>query len=201
LAFGAGDGAKITLTKNLPVASGIGGGSADAAATLRALSRLWAAPIPPSETLGADVPVCLGGRPTRMQGIGDILMPIPDLPAMAILLANPGIPIATADVFRRLEWTNGSDLPQMAWTDAASFVHWLSTCRNDLQQAAEALCQPIASLIAEISALDGCLLARMSGSGATCFGLFAGLAEAKSAATVLKKIRPDYWGQAAEILP
>ncbi|MEO8531404.1 MAG: 4-(cytidine 5'-diphospho)-2-C-methyl-D-erythritol kinase [Deltaproteobacteria bacterium] len=200
-AFGAGRGAAIHLTKNLPLASGVGGGSADAAATLRALSRLWDMAVPDALALGADVPVCLAARAARMSGVGEVLAALPALPALGIVLANPGLAVSTASVFRNLSGF-GSALPALrAWTDAADFAGWLGDCRNDLQAPAEALCPAIMPLLAETSALTGCLLARMSGSGATCFGLFADLALAEAAARDLQLERPSEWVRAAAILP
>ena len=201
-AFGAERGAKINLTKNLPVASGIGGGSADAAAALRALSRLWDRPMPDPVALGADVPVCVSLRATRMRGIGDVLEPVQTLPSMFVVLANPGVAVSTADVFRELSHAGGEEIPAIpVGADATTFARWLKGCRNDLEVPACAICPAIAPLIAHIATQEGCLLARMSGSGATCFGLFATLSGAEQAARALKILRPDYWIKAVPILP
>lgn len=195
-------GARITLQKNLPVSSGIGGGSADAAATLHALSQLWSLPLPPPETiltLGADLPVCLAGHPARMQGIGDLLTPLP-LPPAWIVLANPGVVLPTAAVFRALHDRNlpGLALPPPL-NHAADLVLYLQTTRNDLEPPARALAPAIPKTIAALGHQSGCLLARMSGSGATCFGLFVGQTEAQTAARSLLAAHPEWWVIAAAL--
>jgi 4-diphosphocytidyl-2-C-methyl-D-erythritol kinase len=201
-AFGEVPGASITLTKVLPVSSGIGGGSADAAAALRALAALWKRPCPEAGGLGADVPVCLAGRPARMQGIGERLSPLPPLPeGLALVLANPGVGVSTPEVFRALASKTNAPLPVPAWTDAASFTTYLRSCRNDLQAPALTLCPEIAPLLADLAALSDALMARMSGSGATCFALFASLADAERGAARLQRKRPSNWIVAAPILP
>ncbi len=188
----------MVLTKILPVASGIGGGSADAAAALRALGRLWG--IAPDTmdlpalalTLGADVPVCLHSRPARMGGIGERLGPAPRLPDFGMALINPGVPIATAEVFhaRRGAFSPPAELPD-SWSDVAAMAADLAALRNDLEPAAIALCPTIGAVLEELTALPGCLLARMSGSGATCFGLFATAEAARDAAARIA--RPGWW--------
>jgi 4-diphosphocytidyl-2-C-methyl-D-erythritol kinase len=188
--------AALRLAKRLPVASGIGGGSADAAATLRALCRLWgiapeAVDLPGlSLVLGADVPVCLAARTARMGGIGERIEPAPRLPGFGLLLANPRVALATPDVFRarRGDFAPRADLPP-AWPDAAAMAADLSRLGNDLEAAAITLCPQIAETLAAIAARPGCLLARMSGSGATCFGLFATPERSAAAAAAL----PDAW--------
>ncbi|MBN8898253.1 MAG: 4-(cytidine 5'-diphospho)-2-C-methyl-D-erythritol kinase [Rhodospirillales bacterium] len=191
-------GAALTLDKRLPVASGIGGGSADAAAVLRLLVRLWGvAPDPAAlhrlaQSLGADVPVCLECRSVRMRGIGEVLAPVPPLPACGLLLVNPGVGVATADVFRARQGQPFSAPPPLpaAWPDAVSLAAWLRDCGNDLEPPARALCPPIGTVLAAIARQPACLLARMSGSGATCFGLFPTEAEAQAAAD---RLRPEGW--------
>ena len=191
--------ARLTLDKRLPVASGIGGGSADAAAVLRLLARLWGiqggvpADLPAiAATLGADVPVCLDARPARMRGVGEQLGPAPVLPDAGIVLLNPGGALATGLVFRARQGGYGSAaaLPD-AWPDAAAMAHDLAALRNDLQPAAVALHPPIDRALAALAADKSCLLARMSGSGATCFGLYADPGSAVRAAAALA--RPGWW--------
>lgn len=186
---------QLHLEKNLPVASGIGGGSADAAAALVLLARQWNFAPPLLEIalkLGADVPVCLASRPMRMAGIGEILTPAPRLPAFGMLLVNPGIPVATAAVFRaRSQAFSAPAALPAAWPDAAAMAAWLSAQKNDLEAPAIALAPGIAAVLAQLRALPGLLLARMSGSGATCFALFATPAAAAEAAACLKQ--PDWW--------
>jgi 4-diphosphocytidyl-2-C-methyl-D-erythritol kinase len=187
-------GARLHLVKNLPVASGIGGGSADAAATLRLLRAHWRLNLPLHEialSLGADVPVCLDSRPARMSGIGEILSPSPKLPNFGMLLVNPGIQVPTADVFRARTggFSPAANLPAR-WPDAASMAATLSGLNNDLEAPAIALAPRIGSVLKEIRALPGILLARMSGSGATCFGIFA---TASAAADAKASISPEWW--------
>lgn len=203
--FDTDRGAVIRLDKRLPVASGIGGGSADAAATLAALGRLWDLPLPdPAEVLalGADVPVCLSGRPVRMRGIGETLDPIPSLPErLALVLANPRVAVPTPAVFRALaRRTNPpmADLPA-EFASAGDFADWLHAQRNDLEPAAIGLA-PIIRETLDALATTGCLLTRMSGSGATCFGLFADPEAAETAAETLRRDRPDWWIAAAPVL-
>ncbi len=195
--FAGAAGAEITLTKNLPVASGIGGGSADAAATLRALARLWAMPLPDADRvlrLGADVPACLVGRPLRMQGIGERLQPLPDLPAAHLVLINPGLAVATPAVFKALPAKNNPALPDMpGFANAVEMAQWLAAQRNDLEGPALQLAPVIGVVKQALATAPGCLLARMSGSGATCFGLFADPAQAQLARAAIRAARPDWW--------
>ena len=139
--LGRGRGAALTLDKRLPVASGIGGGSADAAAALRLLARLWGLPLPPAEALlglGADVPVCLAGTACRMRGIGEELEPVA-LPPFWLVLANPGVPVATGAVFAGLAGRFGAPLAAPpAFADAAALAGWLAEQRNDLEAPAAA---------------------------------------------------------------
>jgi 4-diphosphocytidyl-2-C-methyl-D-erythritol kinase len=194
-------GAALRLEKRLPVASGIGGGSADAAAALRGLNRLWGLGLPEAVlreralALGADVPVCVASRPARMQGVGEVMLPAPRLPpGVALLLANPGVALATPAVFRARQggFSAPAALPD-AWGDVAAMAADLRACGNDLEAAAVSLCAPVAEVLTAIAAQPGCLLARMSGSGATCFGLFDGVAGARAAADAL----PARWWRSA----
>lgn len=200
----AAPAARLRLAKHLPVASGIGGGSADAAAALRVLDRLWGTALGPARlariaaTLGADVPVCVASRPAVMQGIGEILHPAPPLPGFALLLVNPRLPVPTPAVFKARAaagagFTPPAALPATGWADAASFARDLAALGNDLEAPAIGLCPPISEVLDAIRTQPGCLLARMSGSGATCFGLFAAAAPAKAAAAAL----PRSWWRAA----
>ena len=190
-------GATLVLHKHLPVASGIGGGSADAAATLRLLCRLWDLHLPEGSLhtialgLGADVPVCLASRPARMTGIGEVLSPVPPLPPVGLLLANPGIEVATADVFRaRAGPFSPPAPPSPEWPDGVALASSLAATGNDLEAPALAVAPEIGAVLDELRALSGSLLARMSGSGATCFALFASPAEAERASANLP---PAWW--------
>lgn len=203
-AFKSGRGAAVTLEKVLPVASGIGGGSADAAATLRALSSLWGLPLPPADNvlaLGADVPVCLAGRPARMSGVGETLVPVPALPAMAVVLVNPRVEVATPAVFGALARKSNTPLEPLppAFASAAALAGWLAHQRNDLEAPAIAVAPVIAEVLAAIATTSP-LVTRMSGSGATCFGLFASLEDAAAAAKAVALGRPGWWVRAAPIL-
>lgn len=191
------------LWKTIPSAAGIGGGSSDAAAALRAVTTLTGAPLPPlpeTAALGADIPVCLGQQPQRMRGVGEDLAPVPDLPFCALLLVNPGIAVPTGAVFdamaRRDNAPMVSRLPD--WADLVAFTGWLAAQRNDMEPSARSLAPVIAEVIAALDAAPGCRLARMSGSGATCFGLFATLAEAEAAAAPLRR-RAGWWVAAAPV--
>jgi 4-diphosphocytidyl-2-C-methyl-D-erythritol kinase len=191
-------GASLTLGKMIPVAAGLGGGSSDAAAALRLLARLWHMPPPTpalAVTLGADVPVCLSPAPARMQGIGEVLSPAPALPAgLGLVLANPRVPLATPPVFsaRSGPFDAPVSLPAR-FADAADLAAFLATTRNGLEDAAVSLCPVIATVRAACAALPGALLARMSGSGPTCFALFATVAEAERAAGLLTAREPGWW--------
>lgn len=192
-------GAALRLEKNLPVASGIGGGSADAAAALRGLSALWGIKRPDlpalALALGADVPVCLRCLPTRMQGIGEILAPSPRLPNFGMVLVNPGVAVPTPAVFKARQggFTPPPRLPAL-WADSASMAADLARCTNDLQAASIALQPVIGEVLAMLAALPGALLARMSGSGATCFALFPTPDMAAHAAKLIQQKDWWYWG-------
>ena len=196
------------LEKNLPIASGIGGGSADAAAALRAMMRLWGDP-PGSINgialqLGADVPVCLKKRPSFMTGLGENLRTIPRLPEMHAVLANPGVSVSTADVFQRLQAgpVEGPDrLPLLPGVETLDrLVAWLEENGNDLEGPAMAIEPVIETVINDLQATAGCRLARMSGSGATCFALYDDPFDSAEAAAVLKEKHGNWWVTATRFL-
>lgn len=191
---------RLRLEKNLPVAAGIGGGSADAAAALRLMLRTSSLELDAAELqtlalkLGADVPACLSGQSCRMRGIGDILEPV-DLPDWkALVLVNPLLPSGTAEVFARLGLSPGETC------GAALDVQAPRSWRNDLQPPAQALVPEIATMVAALAAEPAIHCARMSGSGATCFGATASLAEAEAVAVLLARRYPRWWVKAATIL-
>ena len=189
--------AQITLDKHLPAAAGIGGGSSDAAATLRALMQSQEADgaVMPENVLalGADVPVCLAATATRMSGIGEVLEPIPGLPPFAAVLVNPGVGVSTPEVFRALRHKDGAPMGEIpAFSGFDSCVAWLAEQRNDLQAAAVAQ-QPVIGRVLDRLQERGAVLARMSGSGATCFGLFADTESAKQVAADLARVEPEWW--------
>ncbi|HEX7389445.1 MAG TPA: 4-(cytidine 5'-diphospho)-2-C-methyl-D-erythritol kinase, partial [Acidiphilium sp.] len=184
----------FTLTKSLPVASGIGGGSADAAAALRLLAAHWNCPVPPglALSLGADVPVCLANRPARMGGIGEILTEAPALPEFGMILVNPGIAVSTPAIFAAREgaFSPPAELPAR-WENAAAMAETLARLTNDLEPPAIRLAPAIGEVLTALSAAPDCLLARMSGSGATCFGIFPTAGAAARAASTLT--HPGWW--------
>lgn len=194
--------AHVRLTKNLPVSSGIGGGSADAAAALRSLSDLWSVELPNDRglSLGADVPVCLASRATRMQGIGDRLTAVDFLPSMAAVLINSGDAVSTPMIFETLENKENSDigkLPDGPLTFDGT-VSFLSMLRNDLQKPTMNQVPKIERILCALTD-TGAALTRMSGSGATCFGLYDDLTKAKNAAHDLQVKNPDWWVKAVTL--
>jgi 4-diphosphocytidyl-2-C-methyl-D-erythritol kinase len=195
----------ITLAKHLPIASGIGGGSADAAATLRGLMRLWQADLDPERlsrialSLGADVPMCLSNRPAMARGIGEELTPVEHLPSFAMVMINPLIAVSTPEIFRRLERRDNPPAPPVPPLPAThgDWLSFLCTLRNDLQPPARALVPEIGQLCETLTA-QGARLARMSGSGATCFGIFENRHAAERAAAQLAIAHPRAYIQAIQ---
>lgn len=195
-------GAKIRLTKNLPVAAGIGGGSADAAACLRALNRFWQTGRSDfvlrelSLELGADMAVCMYSKPARMRGLGERVDPVRGLPELWLLLVNPLQPLSTAAVFGNLTVPDEPRLRAAGFPARPSPVqigYWLSYTRNDLEPPAIDLMPGIATILAELAAYDACVIARMSGSGPTCFGLFLDQNACEQASAELREKLPDHW--------
>jgi 4-diphosphocytidyl-2-C-methyl-D-erythritol kinase len=201
---GARAGASIRLTKNLPIASGIGGGSADAAATISGLCGLWdvapgrAALLRLAAKLGADVPVCLDGVPSFVGGIGEELAPARGLPTAWLLLANPRVATPTPAVFKARQ---GPFSKSARWSepprDFSDFAARLRGCGNDLTEAAISVTPAIRDVLVALAGLPGCVLARLSGSGATCFGLFSEEATARAAEAELRAAQPGWWVVAA----
>lgn len=192
----------LSLDKSLPVASGIGGGSADAAATLRVLARMLGIStddeglFTASLSLGADVPMCLSSRPARVQGIGEAMTPVLGLPSLHLVLINPGVGVSTPSVFKVLMEKHNTPLPDLPGNVAfVPFVEWLRQTRNDLQQPASGQAPQIADAIAALEAA-GAALARMSGSGATCFGLFPTAQAAHGAAHAIASAAPTWYVKA-----
>ncbi|MGH1452170.1 MAG: 4-(cytidine 5'-diphospho)-2-C-methyl-D-erythritol kinase [Paracoccaceae bacterium] len=194
-----GQGVDVMLDKRLPAAAGIGGGSSDAAACLRAIGELtgkW--PGDQGLRLGADVPVCMAARAARMRGIGEDVAVLSEIPEVFAVLVNPGVAVPTPEVFRRLKVKQNppmGDIPD--WADAGDLAVWLGRQRNDLQAPAVAAEPVIGTVLDAIGATGGCLLARMSGSGATCFGLYGDQAAADAAAAGLQ--RDGWWVAAARL--
>ncbi|MEC9470383.1 MAG: 4-(cytidine 5'-diphospho)-2-C-methyl-D-erythritol kinase [Pseudomonadota bacterium] len=191
---------RLTLTKRLPVASGIGGGSSDAATTLRLLEDFTGTYLAEEDlhalalTLGADVPVCLFPEPQIMRGIGGDLSAGPDLPPCGIVLVNPRVGVSTPEVFKSMEQRDNApmDLMPEKFETLASLVAYLASCRNDLQDPAKGLCPEIGQVLSELEVDTRVDLARMSGSGATCFGLCE-LNAAMDVERALRSSHPDWW--------
>ncbi|HXC56436.1 MAG TPA: 4-(cytidine 5'-diphospho)-2-C-methyl-D-erythritol kinase [Rhizomicrobium sp.] len=205
---GVAAGAAITLTKNLPVASGIGGGSADAAATLRGLTHLWGLARETfelaelAEMLGSDVPVCVASRAAWMEGRGERLTRVRRAPRGDLVLVNPGVAVPTAAVFAGLKSRRGTgalDYPILEG-DAWSLAEFLRETNNDLEAPALAIAPAIGEALAALRAQAGVYLARMSGSGATCFALFESAEAAAAAAQAIQAARPAWWVAATQIL-
>ncbi len=197
--FPTGRGCAIHLQKNLPVASGIGGGSADAAAALQGLAEVWDVDLPDSRaqlSLGADVPVCVAGGAVRMQGVGEVITPVSGLPDLPVVLVNPGVGVSTPEIFASLAEKENPPIttPPTGARNIGQTVDWLSAQRNDLQMAAERRIPVISDVLAAFENA-GTALARMSGSGATCFGIFETTQEAAAAAETLQQHHPDWWVQ------
>ncbi len=205
----------FSLDKVLPVAAGIGGGSADAAAALRLLAQLNGLTLDDPRLIevalatGADVPVCLASRACDMAGVGETLLPL-SLPKMPCVLVNPGIPVATKDVFAALGVRPGhllvgvtDVLRAVAWPEAgASVEEWveaLAANSNDLEEPAKRIQPVIGEVIAALNATDGAWLARMSGSGATCFAIYENTAEAGRAAEKIRRDHPGWWVHAGTL--
>jgi len=209
-ATGGTQGAAIRLTKRLPAAAGLGGGSADAAAALKALNVLWQTGLDAPTLaalglrLGADVPVCLFGRAAFMGGIGEELAPAPALPTAWVVLVNPGVGLSTPAVFAKRAELSGETYSaqarfEYAPGDAAELAAVLGKRRNDLEDAAVSLEPAVGRALAALESQPGTLLARMSGSGATCFGLFPGADDAARAAMALSAEHPGWWVKPASL--
>jgi 4-diphosphocytidyl-2-C-methyl-D-erythritol kinase len=205
----------FTLDKVLPVAAGIGGGSADAAAALRLLAQLNGLALDDQRlhavalATGADVPVCLASRPCDMTGVGESLLPL-SLPIMPCVMVNPRVPVATKDVFNALGLRNGQllvgatdVLRGTAWPQAgASVEDWvevLAASSNDLEGPATRIQPIIGEVISALAATNGAWLARMSGSGATCFALYENTADAGRAADAIRRDHPEWWVHAGTL--
>lgn len=188
----------LTLEKNLPVASGIGGGSSDAAATLRLLNRVWRLDLSLERLaeialpLGADLPMCVHGRPLRARGIGETIDRLGGFPALPMVLVNPGVAVSTPAVFRALERRDNPGFPDLParFADTDTLVGWLAATRNDLEAPAVRVAPVIGDVLARLRGRPGCRLARMSGSGATCFAIFGTDTEAREAAAAMPA---DWW--------
>lgn len=205
--LGRTGGAAVRLHKMIPIAAGLGGGSADGAAVLLALSRLWHAEVPMpvlsdmARRLGADLPVCLQSRTAFMAGVGEQIQIAPEVPPLGIALVNPQVAVPTAEVFRR--WQRSAEpatRPSYQPADPISLINALRECRNDLTAPALAIAPVIGEVLSAIDATPGLLLGRMSGSGATCFGLYADAVAAQLAAEQIALARPDWWVRSGRLI-
>jgi 4-diphosphocytidyl-2-C-methyl-D-erythritol kinase len=200
-------GAAITLEKNLPATSGIGGGSADAAATLIGLAQHWNLSTTTSELcalglpLGADIPICVHGQAALVSGIGEIIKPAPTLPTAWLVLANPNVPVSTPSVFaaRTGDFSEPAPLAKTP-KDTRDFAAALKERRNDLTDGAISVAPVIKETLNALAQCPDALLARLSGSGATCFALFADEQQAQTSANSLGNDHPDWWIEAAPLL-
>lgn len=198
---------RLHLDKRLPVASGIGGGSADAAAALKLLARLWGYQPAPEKLaaialeLGADVPMCLASRPLIASGIGESLNPVELGFVLDLVIINPRIGVSTPVVFSALESRTNPSLPAPeGLSDRTRFINWLTQTRNDLEPPACAKVPAIADCLLSLRDV-GALFARMSGSGASCFGIFENAAAAEAAAIAVRKAQPGWFVEATHTLP
>ena len=200
VALGVEPNVRIVLEKNLPIASGIGGGSTDAAATLKALQTLWGKTLPDEKLhalaleLGADVPSCLAGKAVQVSGIGEILTPAPKIPALPVVLVNPNKPVSTPAVFKTRKPVFSKPMPfANDCGDIDVFIAELKKRHNDLQDAACALEPAVAEVLKSLEKQLLCLFSAMSGSGGTCFGLFRTAKDAAEARADLTANHPNWW--------
>ncbi len=199
-------GVRIHLTKNLPISSGIGGGSSDAATTLLALNQLWQCHLQQEALekiaimIGADVPVCLTKKPTIISGIGEKLSNLSSFPSGAIVLVNSNKLLSTPKVFANLKNSQNAALPEISdnFSDFSTLMNWLSKTRNDLESSAIELEPEIQTIKLELLNQKHCEIARMSGSGATYFGLFQNYEDAQQACQNLQKKYPNWWIKAGK---
>ena len=200
---GTAPAASIRVVKEIPAGAGLGGGSADAAAVLRALNERLETPMEAEAlralglTLGADVPMCLAGQALRARGIGEAIDLIEGWPLLPMVLVWPGGSVSTAEVFGALASRENPPLPDPpAPPDVGAVCDWVAACRNDLEAPALRIAPEIGDVLAALRSTEGCRVARMSGSGSACFGLYAERAEAEAAAERLRGAHPSWWVRA-----
>lgn len=200
-------GLHIHLEKNLPIAAGIGGGSADAAATLRLISRYTDNKVSPQQfadlalKIGADVPMCLAAKTSLVTGIGADISHLETMPPLYITLVNPREAVSTPAMFAALKQANNQCIPPLGsgFGTIAELTNWLGQTRNDLQVPAEKLVPEISQIIASLTEAKGTILTRMSGSGATVFGLYASRDDAQNALEKIKSENQAWWAVATKI--
>lgn len=201
-AFLRQDDLAFSLDKQLPASAGIGGGTSDAAASLRAVVALRGCAVPADLLpLGADVPICALAQAARMQGIGERVTPVSGLPRLYAVLVNPGVTVATPTIFKALARKDNAPMPDILprFQTAVDLAGWLRLQRNDLERPAIAAQPIIGGVLGELSATGAPLLVRMSGSGATCFALYASAEEAALSAADLAFKHPDWWVRACQL--
>ena len=194
LMFPAGCTTEIILHKTMPIASGIGGGSADAAATLKAMAQLWNVPLPPLAAqlvLGADLPACMESGPILMQGVGDLISPVKNIPKLFACLANSGEAVSTALIFKKLV-SKFNQAMDPTPTAPLNWLYWLAQQRNDLQPPALIAHPIIASVLCQLKTHNP-IVSRMSGSGGTCFAVFENLESAKNCAQGIRYANAKWW--------
>ena len=192
--FPAGCATEIILHKTMPIASGIGGGSADAAATLKAMGQLWELPLPriaEQLALGADVPACMESKPVLMQGVGDLISTVQNIPPLYVCLVNSGEAVSTALIFNQLMSKSNPALDPIP-NAHSDWLYWLTQQRNDLQSPAIMAEPVIASVLCQLQEHNP-IFSRMSGSGASCFAIFETLEAAKTCAQEIKHSHPSWW--------
>ncbi len=201
-----GTGFRINLEKSIPVSAGLGGGSMNAALALRLASNYLTCPLPNDTgkitSIGSDLPVCLTGKPSMVSGLGEKIAVLGGFPEFPLLLVNPNKPVQTQDVYNRLDKVNNSSqTPFPAMGKRIDVITWLREQRNDLEPPALQLCPEIKDILSGLKKQDGCLVARMSGSGGTCFGIFQTAEQVSVAARTIKQLKPWWWVQPTRILP
>ncbi len=200
------EGATITLQKRLPVAAGIGGGTADAAAALRVLTRVWGLSPKAGEletlaaTLGSDVPACLRSSSLYMNGVGEKITVAPEIAGWHAVLINPMKSLSTQEVFAAYSGRYSSAMRHpSAFASQEAGIQFLRQAKNDLQPAAQSLIPLIVDVLAALDVQQGCALARMSGSGATCYGIYKTRENAQNAAMILARAYPEWWVQETKL--
>ena len=197
-------GAKITVSKNIPVAAGLGGGSADAAAAIQALCKLWNIGLEDrvlatiALSLGSDVPACLLSKTAQISGFGEILKPVPEFPKnLHLVLVNPGIKLLTKSVYEGFRGPfKGTKSISLFPTNPTNLPAFLQQCSNDLSESAKELCPDIIEVLDALESCTGCYLARISGSGPSCFGIFPNAKVANLAALQIARRKTDWWVKA-----
>ncbi|MDE2739259.1 MAG: 4-(cytidine 5'-diphospho)-2-C-methyl-D-erythritol kinase [Paracoccaceae bacterium] len=201
-----GTGFRVNLKKSIPVSAGLGGGSMNAALALRLASNYLKCPLPTDTrkitSIGSDLPVCLTGKPSMVSGLGEKIAVLDSFPEFPLLLVNPNKPVQTQDVYKGLtKVNNSSQTPFPALGNKNDIISWIREQRNDLEPPALQLCPEIKNILSRLRDQEGCMVARMSGSGGTCFGIFQTAEQVSVAAKTIKQLEPGWWIQPTRILP